>query len=164
MFEQLAKWLEESRLHQAFGAADWFVPAVQTIHILGIAVVVTCLMMLNVRMLRSLEVTPPLAGMARRFMPWTWRALGALLLTGVLLVISEPSRELTSTAFRLKMMLVLLLTALAITVQSTLARDAGYWHSSSLRRVISRIISVTSLLLCAAIVAAGRLIAYTAHQ
>jgi hypothetical protein len=163
MLEQLSAWLETTSWHQAFTTANWFVPTVQTVHILGIAVVVTTLALLNVRLLRAAAVTPPLQELAQRFLPWTWGALVVLLLTGILLIITEPSRELISTPFRIKMVLVLVLAGLTALVQKTVSQDAQYWYASTIRRGAASLIGVANLVLCVFIVAAGRLIAYIVH-
>ena len=163
LLERLSKWLESTSWHDAFVDAAWFVPAVQTIHILGIAVVVTTLAMLNVRLMRGRNATPSLPELARTLLPWTWSALLILLLTGILLIITEPERELISTPFRIKMLLVLLLTGLTWAVQRTVQRDEGFWYTSPLRRTASSLIGIANILLCGSIVTAGRLIAYILH-
>jgi hydrogenase-4 membrane subunit HyfE len=163
MLEQLAHWLDGTNLHQAFAAAEWFVPSVQTVHILGIAIVATTVCMLNLRLLRGPAAVPALAEMSSRFLPWTWSALLVLLVTGVALIVAEPGRELESTPIRVKMLLVVLLALLTLTTQLTVRRDANYWYGSVVRRYGAMAIAVASILLCAGIVAAGRLIAYVVH-
>ena len=52
MIQQFSDWLASTALSQAFANANWFVPTVQTVHILCIALVVTALGMLDFRLLR----------------------------------------------------------------------------------------------------------------
>lgn len=137
----------------------WFVPTVQTVHILCIAVVVITLWMLDFRLM-SLTRNEPLPEMADRFLPWTWSALGMLLLTGTLLTITEPSRELMNSAFRLKMLMVAVLALLTFFFQRTLRKDPGYWSASRGRQRLGGVLGFVSLCLVVSIVVAGRLIAY----
>jgi uncharacterized membrane protein len=160
MIQHFCDWLAATSLSQLFGRADWFVPTVQTVHILCIAVVVTTLAMLDFRLLRLTRGGPALGQLARSFLPWTWRALAVLLASGVLLTITEPTRELMNWSFRVKMVLVLTLVALTLAFQAAIVKDPEYWTSSSRRRRLGNALALASLLLCVSIVVAGRLIAY----
>jgi len=160
MMERFSDWLASTSASEAFASATWFIPIVQTVHILAIAVVVTTLVMFNFRLLKLTRVGPPLDELSRSFMPWTWRALWVLLATGLLMIITEPARELLSFPFWLKMGMVALLVMLTLIVHSAVRRDGGYWAATSQRRVTGSALAIISLLLCIGIVTAGRLIAY----
>jgi uncharacterized membrane protein SirB2 len=160
MIQHFSDWLASTWLSQTFANANWFVPTVQTLHILCIAVVVTTLGMLDFRLLRLTRSGPPAETLAAKFVPWVWRSLVVLLITGTLLTITEPNRELMNNAFRLKMLLVVLLIVLTLVVQKASAREPGYWSASVARQRLGKALAVGSLALCVSIVAAGRLIAY----
>jgi hypothetical protein len=160
MVERFCDWLASTHLSQLLSSAEWFVPAVQTIHILAISVVVTLLAMLNFRLLRITRTGPTLHSLATGYIPLVWGSLIVLLVTGTLLTITEPARELLNNVFRVKMLLVAILIALTIVLRSTLRRDPAYWTVNSRRRLLGKGLAVTILLLCIGIVAAGRLIAY----
>lgn len=160
MMQRLCDWLSATWLSQLFGNASWFVPAVQTVHILAIAALLTMLVTLHSRVLGLMRRAPPLPRLAAGYLPWIWCALGVLFVSGVLLTITEPGRELLNPSFRIKMLLVLVLVALTLLLQSGLRRDPQFWSASPLRRGLGSVIAVSSLLLCIGIVAAGRLIAY----
>ena len=160
MIQEFSDWLAATSLSQLFAGLGWFVPTVQTVHILSIAVVVTTLGMLDFRLLRLIRTGPPLATLAGNFIPWTWRALIVLLVSGILLIITEPNRELMNDAFRLKMLLVAMLVVLTFVFQRATTREPGYWNASPARRRLGGALGVASLVLCVSIVAAGRLIAY----
>ena len=160
MVQGFCDWLAATWLSQTFSNANWFVPTVQTVHILAIAAVVTLLSMLNLRLLRVARNGPTVHDLAVGYVPWVWRALIVLLLSGLLLTITEPARELMNASFRLKMLQVLALVALTFTLNSGLRKDPDYWSASRRRRLVGSIIAVVSLALCVSIVAAGRLIAY----
>ena len=160
MIQQFSDWLAATSVSQLFAGLGWFVPTVQTLHILSIAVVVTTLGMLDFRLLRLTRSGPPLEKLAGNFIPWTWRALGVLLVSGILLIITEPNRELMNDAFRLKMLLVVALVVLTLVFQTATTREPGYWSASPARRRLGGVLGVTSLVLCVGIVVAGRFIAY----
>ena len=160
MIQAFSDWLSATSLSRLFADTGWFVPTVQTIHILAIAAVVTLLSMLNFRLLRITRSGPSLQSLAAGYVPWVWRSLIILLVSGILLTITEPSRELMNNTFRLKMLLVLVLTFLTVILRSTLRHDPEYWTSTPQRRLLGGTIAAVTLILCVSIVAAGRLIAY----
>jgi len=160
MLERFCDWLVRTDLSQLFSSSDWFVPGVQTIHILAISVVVTLLAMLNFRLLRITSSGPTLHSLAIGYIPLVWISLLVLFATGTLLTITEPARELLNNVFRVKMLLVAILIALTATLRLTLRRDPAYWTVSARRRFLGRALALTILILCVGIVAAGRFIAY----
>jgi hypothetical protein len=83
-----------------------------------------------------------------------------LLVTGVTLIIAEPSRALQNPVFFLKMGLLLLAAGITLVCQLPLRKDAGYWDESESRRRTARLIGFLSLPLWTAILFAGRWIAY----
>jgi hypothetical protein len=138
----------------------WIIPTVQTIHILSIAIVMSSVFMLNLRILGIIARAQPLAAVARRFQPWVWWALIMLLLSGSVLIIGEPKRALDNPAFILKMSLLGAVLILTLLFQRGLRRDARFWEKSPGRRVGGQLIAGISLVLWVGIVFAGRWIAY----
>jgi hypothetical protein len=160
MIARFCDWLSATSLSIAFQEASWFVPLVQTVHILAIAVIVTAVAMLSFRLI----VTSPGTlehGLSTDWIPWVWSALVVLLITGVLLTITEPSRELLNLVFRIKMLLVLVLASMLMIIQVRVRSDKRYWTASASRQRAARFIGVFCLILGACLVTAGRWIAYS---
>src|SRR3989442_14803270 len=136
-------WLEQTPLSQTIQSTGWIVPAVQTVHILSIAAVLSSVLMIDLRLMGLLARDQPLARVSERFRPVIWWTLPVLLATGSVMIIGEPARSLANPVFQLKMLLLLA----AIAVTAGLHKD-------------SRIIAILSLSLWVGIVFAGRWIAY----
>ena len=134
MIEEFCDWLSRTPLSVTFQETDWFVPLVQTVHIISIAILLVSIYAVSLRLLGVTRGVPPLGYLIKRSAPWIWGALIVLLITGVLLTITEPARELLNWAFRTKMILVLLLAMLMAVAQSATRRDPEYW---GLRRGVS---------------------------
>jgi magnesium-transporting ATPase (P-type) len=153
-------WLVATSVSRTFQEWAWFVPLVQTVHILCIAVVLTLVAMTDLQMLGIKVSSQPLSEMVSHSMPWVWIALGVLLTTGTLLTITEPARELLNNAFRIKMLMVLALIGVLKIIQSGLRDRPDYWSLSPRRRIVGRAVGAASLMLGVCIVIAGRWIAY----
>jgi magnesium-transporting ATPase (P-type) len=160
MIEDFCNWLAATSVSVAFQTWTWFVPLVQTIHILSVAIVLTAVYVIALRLVGFTLGKQSLATVTAKSAPWTWIALAVLLLTGALLTITEPARELLNWVFRAKMIMVLILAGILWFIQLRLRRDAAYWSGSPARRGAARALGAFSLIIGAAIVTAGRWIAY----
>jgi len=160
VISQFCDWLAATRVSQIFQELSWFVPLIQSVHILSIAVVMTAAGALDCKLLGIAGRAWSLDALVSHYMPWIWSALLILLVTGTLLTITEPSRELTNVAFRAKMIMVIAVASILWIVQQCVRRDPLYWTQSPQRRKTARALGGASLLLAVAIVVAGRWIAY----
>jgi hypothetical protein len=153
-------WLAATPLSTMIQTVPWVIPTVQTIHILAIAVVMSSVFMLDLRILGIVSRSQPLAAIAQRFLPWMWWTLIVLLLSGSTLIIGEPGRSLKNPAFILKMSMLLTVLILTGAFQRGLGRDAAFWDRTVRRRIGARLLAGFSLVLWIGIVFAGRWIAY----
>jgi hypothetical protein len=153
-------WLAHTTPSRFIQDVPWIVPGVQTVHLLAIAVLFCGAAMLNVRILANAPGIDPEAT-ARRFLPWIWSGLAALLTSGLVLVVGEPARELLNEVFWAKMLLI------AAALLATLAMvRAGGGASGQLAMHVraslaQRALAGLALALWLAVITAGRWIAYT---
>ena len=103
MLADLAAWLADTSISRSFGATLWVVPFSQSLHILAIAAVMASAWILSFRLLGLAGRAETIAQTYARYAPWIWRALVVLLLTGLVLIIGEPARQLTNAAFLTKL-------------------------------------------------------------
>jgi hypothetical protein len=153
-------WLAATPASQTIQTIEWIIPAVQTVHILAVGLVMSSILMLDLRLLGLGAANQSLAAVAQRLLPFVWWSLPVLLATGATLIVAEPSRALENPVFVLKM--CLLATAIAVTLlcQMPLRRNAAFWELSAARRRAARSVALVSLPLWVAIIFAGRWIAY----
>jgi uncharacterized membrane protein SirB2 len=153
-------WLGATPLSLLIQQVAWVIPAVQTLHILCIAIVMSSVFMVDLRLLGVIATAQPLASVAERFLPWIWPTLIVLLLSGSTLIIGEPARSLENPAFRVKLLLIIAAIAVTAVLQRVLRRDPGFFDVSARRRAGAKFIAAASLILWVGIVCAGRWIAY----
>ncbi len=160
MIQEFCDWLSMTGISVAFQSADWFVPTVQTVHIISIAILLTSVYVMSFRLIGVTRGRQPLAVLIAKSTPWVWTTLGVLLGTGILLTITEPARELLNWVFRLKMLMVAALAGILLVVQVRMRRSPDYWTETPARRLVARAIGIAAVLIGAGIVTAGRWIAY----
>jgi len=162
MLQDLSDWLEQTALHTIFADTTrletWLIiPLSQTIHILGVAVVMTAIGMLNLQLLGVRVTKQSFAELSAGWMPWIWSAMAALLVTGVVQTIAEPTRELMNNTFRIKIIMLVIAVAITVLYRAQVRKDPKYWGE---RRTAAYALASLSLVLWLGILAAGRLIAY----
>jgi hypothetical protein len=155
----LAQWLAGTSMSHAIQEALWLIPLLQTIHILAIAMVMSAIAMLDLRLV-GFAAAGSMTETARRFVPWIWTGCALLLATGLLQILAEPGRTLDhNPAFQLKLVLLLLGFASIAAFQTSLQRHLDFWEAPQ-HRASKRTLAVLSFLLWCAILFAGRWIAY----
>lgn len=160
LLPEFSDWLSRTHASEVISTVAWIIPATQIVHIVCVTIIIAPMLMLDLRMMGVMNTNQSIAGMANRFIPPIWIALTILFLTGAILTIGEPGRELLSDAFRLKMIMVATAAAITYFVHRRIKRDPTFWEA---RPGLSKLVALVSLALWVSIVTAGRLIAYLEH-
>jgi hypothetical protein len=156
----LAHWLSETPLSNAIRAIDWIVPLLQTIHILAIAMVVSSLLMIALRVLQRVNALS-IADTVHRFEGWIWTGLGILAASGAPLIVAEPQRTLPNASFQIKLVLLPLAIAATLVLCTSLRRNGEFAKPSANAGPAAKFLAVGAFMLWCAVAAAGRFIAYT---
>jgi hypothetical protein len=158
---QFAEWLSRTSLSVAIQNHNgWVIPTIQSIHIVAIGIVLTSVVMIDLRILGFAGIDQTLRQTTNRFGPWLSISLSVLLVTGFLMVVGEPARELLTFSFWFKMFLIAVGTLIAAIFQVTLKRNEHHWEKSLINHFAIKSLAVFTLLIWIGIVILGRLIAY----
>lgn len=155
--ESLATRVQGTALSEQLQAIAWVVPTLQTVHIVMIGVVFVSMLMIALRVLGRVRVEEPFERTWRRFSPFLWAGIVVMAITGLLLIIAEPVREVMALSFRIKMVLLVVgvVSAIAFARSARAAIDTRAAVTPGLRAA-----SVATLLLWLIIIFLGRAIAY----
>jgi len=136
-----------------------FPPIIQTVHILGIAVVMATLMLMNLRILGLAFPAQPLKNLTSRVLPWFWIALASNVISGAFFVLARPNRYFNNPVFAAKLTFLFAAVLLAIGFQLLMKRYPHYWEQT--RKIwLDRTVALLSLALLLMVIMAGRWIAY----
>lgn len=155
------KWLEQTSLGAAVRESLWLFPAIETLHLLGMAALVGTVAILDFRLLGWVMRRERFSALAGRLLPWAWVGFAAQVVTGVLLFSSEAVKVYTNPAFRLKVLLILLVGVHALIFHWTVYRDVATWDDSAVLPVRVKVSALLSVVLWIGIVAAGRFIGFS---
>lgn len=157
--EQFAQNLYGSAISTGIREVSWIIPAVQSIHIIGIAVVIGAAIVMDLRLAGVLATDETPQTVVRRHLPWMWSALGLLLATGFVLGLGEPYRVLTNLVFWSKMGLVLTAFVLTLLFRYPILHP-DYRHEHARAAKLVKPLAWASLGIWVAVVFCGRWIAY----
>lgn len=159
--KQFAEWLSTTSPSVFIqNHNSWVIPTIQSIHIIGIGVVLGSALMICLRILGWAGLDQTLRQTTSRFGPWLTGGLWLMLATGILMVIGEPVRELVTFSFWLKMFLVAVSTLIASVFQINLRKHERRWEETLIRRRSIQGLAILTFLIWLCIIILGRLIAY----
>ncbi len=157
---RFAEWLAKTSASNAFRFHEsWLIPGVQSIHIIGIAIIMGSVFLIVLRILGWAGTDQTLRQTADRFGPWLIGGLFLQLVTGIVMIIAEPVRELVNFSFWTKMVFIAVGTVLSSIFIVTPRNHEQRWETLVNRRSIKSLAIMTFLILLCIIVL-GRLIAY----
>lgn len=158
-----AAWLGQTPISGLVTAQSWIVPALQVVHIFGVAAVLVAALHIHLRALNLVESDLPFPEVAARYLAVGWIALGALALTGFLLIASEPNRAIFRTVFWVKLALVAaasVTTALQSQIAAKIVAHGGGSSAANGQARARTALAAVSALFWVLAVFAGRWIAY----
>ncbi len=157
---QFCQWLDQTAVGTAIRQSLWLFPAIETIHLLGMAALVATITVLDLRLLGWTAKTQPISKLAARLIPFAWLGFAVQVVTGVLLFSSEAVKIYGNPAFRLKLLLLLLAGVQALVFQTLTFKSLPSWDDQPSLPAVAKAMGAISILLWAAIVTAGRFIGF----
>ena len=147
----VARWMRE---------ALWAYPAVESLHILALALVVGSVVIVDLRLMgMSRDVS--VSRLSRHALPWTVGAFIVAMSTGLLMFTAHAGDFLANRVFALKMGLLLVAGANAAILHTGPWRSIAQWDTRAMPPPSVRFAAGLSIVVWIAVVACGRLLAYT---
>ncbi|KRI00981.1 hypothetical protein [Curvibacter sp. PAE-UM] len=138
-------------MFSALQSSAWAYPALEVVHLSGIALLIGNLVLLELRVF-GLGAALPMRELARLSLSLALAGFSLAAASGLLMFASQPAELLANRAFTLKMLLLL-----------AAACNAGWFHGrGSLHRLdgLARVQMLLSTLIWLAVLVCGRWIAY----
>lgn len=145
-------------LAAAIRGSSWLFPAAETVHILGIALLVGSVVAFDLRVLglsRALSVR----ALARHLLPWSLASLVLIVPTGLLMFLAQPEL-IANRAFLAKIGLLTLAGVNAVLFHTGPYSSVATWDRDAPAPAAARLTAALSIVLWIAVIAAGRMIAY----
>lgn len=153
------EWLQSTWVGVLVAESLWGYPLFETIHSLGMAMLIGSLGLINLRVLGYKSELPLLQ--MRQLLPLAWLGFTLNAVSGTLLFTSDAVYFFASYTFRIKMVLIVLGGLNAALLGRRIFREAAAGAPALPPATSTKFIAVTSLVFWLGAVCAGRLIAYT---
>jgi hypothetical protein len=156
----LCQWLNDTPWSVALRESPWDYYIFGAIHILGIGLFGGMVVLGDLRLLGIALGRERVSEVLGRFRPWKWTGFAAVLVSGALLALSEPLDCYHSKSFWASLLLLVLFGANALAFHFGIYRSVAAWDEASSTPPAARLAAGISLFLLAALVLAGRGIAF----
>ena len=116
------KWVNGSWMSQTINDSIWLFPAIEGVHLVALALLFGAILVLNLRLMGIMMRERPLPQLFSELQPWTLCSLIVILVSGVLLFMSEAMKAFHSTPFRIKIVLLVAAIVFHYTISWKLMR------------------------------------------
>ena len=145
---------------QATRESAWLFPAIESVHVVAITLVVGSIMVVDLRLLGFTSNRKPVSELATEVLPWTWGLFAVAVASGLGMFISKATGYFDNVPFRIKMVLIALAGLNMIVFHLTAYRSVHHWDQEKPTLLAAKISSGLSLAFWIGVVAAGRWIAF----
>jgi hypothetical protein len=152
--------IEASALGVAMRQWLWLYPSVEVVHLVGIALLVGSIIVLDLRLL-GLSRALPVRRLAAHVLPWSAAGLALIVPSGLMMFVAHASDLMANPVFTLKICLVMAAFANAAVFHAGVFRGAAAWDVDAAPPPAARAAGALSLMLWVSVIACGRLLAYT---
>lgn len=156
---ELMTTLQQQPFAVNIAESTWMFPALETLHVLALTLVVGSVAMMDMRLL-GVGRGHPVSQVLARSLPWSWGAFVVALVAGSLLFCSKAAIYYENLPFRIKMAGLALAGLNMLVFHLLTARRMSEWDSGP-TPVEARVAGGISILLWVTIVATGRWIGFT---
>lgn len=150
-------WCENGSLGEAIRASNWLFPAIESLHLLGLAVIGGAVLVVNLRLLGLGLGRQPVAQLWRDTRPWLLGSLAVMLVSGLMLFTSEATKLYYHEAFWFKMGSLLL----SILFTFTVVRKVAMADPGRVKPAWSKLVAVVSILFWSGVGTGGRWIGFS---
>jgi hypothetical protein len=155
-----ATWLEETPLAVSIATSSYLFPIVETIHVIGVGLVVGTMGIVDLRLLGFASTKRTVRDVASHMLPIAWSGFGIAAISGTLMFISSATHYAENISFQLKL-LVLVLAGINMLVFHLLTwRSIALWDDAHKPPTSARFAGAVSLSCWIVIVFLGRWIGF----
>src|SRR5450631_924783 len=100
------QWCEQTWLFQIINSHESFFPALETIHLFGLVLLLGTIIILSLRLLGVVMICQPVPELAGELAMYNASGLALMLSSGALMFVATAVRDYGNTSFRIKMILL----------------------------------------------------------
>ena len=157
----LLEWLQASSWAVFIHKRAWAFTTVEVVHVFAIAMVISTIMIVDLRLLGFASRKRPVAELSRQVLPFTWAAFVLAVIAGSLLFISRATEYFENTMFWIKMALIVIAGINMVIFEFITVRDVKEWNLDPTPPRAARLAGGISITCWVLVLVFGRLIGFT---
>lgn len=135
-------------------------PFVNAAHVLCVTLVFGTVLVVDLRLLGLLDRGRAVTGISREMLRLTWAAFAGAVVSGVLFFCANATTYWFNTAFRFKMLAIILAGVNMLLFQTVTFRSVASWDRNTPPRA-ARVAGALSILIWISVIVLGRIIGFT---
>jgi len=159
--QDIFSWLEAWPLSEGIRQSSWMFPAIESVHVIAITLVVGSVMIVDLRVLGLTSPTKRITELSTEVLPWTWGAFLMALFSGALLFAAKAHSYFGNLNFQLKMLLMVLAALNMLFFHFVSYRSVAGWDLGRAAPGLAKLGCGLSLTLWLLIIVTGRWIGFT---
>jgi hypothetical protein len=157
----LPAWLEATTIATTIRNSLYLFPLIESFHVIGVAVVVGTVLVIDLRLLGLASARRPFTAIALDVFRWTWIAFALAVATGALMFVTNATSYYVNTYFRIKMALLVLAGINIAAFELTARRSVAAWDRDAVAPPSGRRVAALSLAIWIVVVFMGRWVGFT---
>ena len=117
------KWCDSTWLGETIRGSRIYFPIIETFHLLALTILFGAVLVLNMRMCGLMMKTQPVQQVAKDLGPWSFWSLVVILVSGVMLFLSEAMKCYASKPFQVKMLFLFAALIYHFTIHRKVSRS-----------------------------------------
>ena len=154
----MIEWIESTWLSQMMVNNQWAFPACEALHFMGLCLLMGAVIVMDLRLLGFAQGLSIRA--VHQLVPWAWVGFSINLITGLCFIFAQPGFYYPNTAFRIKLVLILLAGLNALWFHLSINRQLDNWPEHGEVPAQAKTIAAASLALWVGVICFGRFIMY----
>lgn len=160
-FTGIVELLQNSALSEWLRTSLKAMPIVEAVHVMAVATVFGTILLVDLRLLGYPSTKASFSRLHRELLNWTWSSFGVAVVTGGLLFIVNAITYYNNTAFKLKMVLILLAGINMLVFERITAKSVANWDRGVTPPTAARVAGALSIFLWVMVIVVGRWIGFT---
>jgi hypothetical protein len=157
---QITQWLQGTGFSVDLRSSDFY-PFIEGTHVLSLGLAVGSILWFDLRLLGVTMRGEAIRALYASLRPWILLGFASMAVSGALLFVARAADVWGTTYFRVKLCLLLLAGVNILAYHLFSSRSVGSWDSAARPPLPARLAGGVSLVLWFAVIAFGRLVAYS---
>ena len=159
--EGVFHWLESGSISAAVRESPWVFPAVESVHVIAITLVVGSILIVDSRVLGWTSRNERVTEITGSILPWTWGVFCVAAISGFTLFAAKAHTYFANTNFEIKMALIAAAFVNMLVFHLIPYRSVRLWDIGQPAPLLAKLACAVSLTLWIFIVAMGRWIGFS---